>query len=236
MYRTFYRLLQEIDDKTLIVINECLRTQNRYDLTYNCIRNFLNQTTHQLVFQHLPQIDTAEDFMILFDFATRSQWKREAWSPDLVKNHVRVCVNRLPLTFERIDVSVPPKTKARYAQEKEKLFAGLGTSDPHTLPRNLYLIGGGDKARRANPAQSYVARNQRLKLANISTYENASPATSPYTVLEFPHRFIEFCDFIKKTSQAHFDVLVADLKVDLWYWERYQSWKDRVHATYTSLQ
>src|SRR3990167_1032523 len=62
MYVTFYRLLQEIDSKTLIVINECLRTQNRYELTYNCIRNFLNQTTHQLIFQLLPQIDTADDF------------------------------------------------------------------------------------------------------------------------------------------------------------------------------
>ena len=42
-YRHFYRLLQEIDRSTLVVVNECLRTQNRSDLTYNCIRHFLQQ-------------------------------------------------------------------------------------------------------------------------------------------------------------------------------------------------
>src|SRR5262245_14995935 len=73
-YVFFYPLLQTIDSHTLIVLNECLRTRNRHDLTYNCIRNYLNLTTHQLIFQLLPQIDTADDLMILFDFDTRSRW------------------------------------------------------------------------------------------------------------------------------------------------------------------
>jgi hypothetical protein len=50
--RTFYRLLQEIDQRTLVVLNECLRNQNRYDLTFNCIRHFLRQTSHHLIFQY----------------------------------------------------------------------------------------------------------------------------------------------------------------------------------------
>jgi hypothetical protein len=33
MYKYFYRLLQEIDGQCLIVVNECMRTQNRHDLT-----------------------------------------------------------------------------------------------------------------------------------------------------------------------------------------------------------
>ena len=48
MYVTFYRLLQEIHTGTLIILSECLRTQNRYELNYNCIRMFLNQTTVRL--------------------------------------------------------------------------------------------------------------------------------------------------------------------------------------------
>ena len=67
-YKFYYRLLQEIGKDTLLVVNECLRMQNRYDLTYNCLRLFLQQTPHALVFQYLPIIDTIADFMVLFDF------------------------------------------------------------------------------------------------------------------------------------------------------------------------
>lgn len=236
MYRTFYRLLQEINEQTLIVVNECLRTQNRYDLTYNCIRNFLNQTHHQLVFQQLPQIDTVEDFMILFDFATRSQWKREMFSVDLVRQHAKVCVNPLPLGFNPIPISVSEKTHQKYNSEKQKLFDSLADKDPHTLPRNLYLLGGTDKVKSIDPSRQYVARNQRLKLPNIATYDDVKAEAAPYTLVEFPHRFIDFSDFIKRTGQTRFDVLTADLKVDAWYLERYQSWKERIDATYASLQ
>lgn len=236
MYRTFYRLLQEIGPDTLIVINECLRTQNRYDLTYNCIRNFLNQTKHQIIFQHLPQIDTAEDFMILFDFDTGSQWKREPFNAELVRSNATVQVNRLPIQFNQIAVPTDEKIKRLYDAEKEKLFASIGTSDPHTLPRNLYLVGGKAKAAHVDPFKHYVARNQRLKLGNVVTYENANDGDAPYTVIELPHRFIEFSDFIKRTNQTEFDVMVADLKVDAWYMERYQAWRDRLNATYASLQ
>lgn len=236
MYRTFYRLLQEINEQTLIVVNECLRTQNRYDLTYNCIRNFLNQTHHQLVFQQLPQIDTVEDFMILFDFATRSQWKREAFNVDLVRQQAKICVNRLPIGLNSIPVAVSEKTRQKYESEKQKLFGSLADKDPHTLPRNLYLVGGADKAKAIDPFKKYVARNQRLKLPNVATYDDVKIEDAPYTVIELPHRFIDFSDFIKRTGQTQFDVLTADLKVDDWYLNRYQSWKERINAAYASLQ
>lgn len=236
MYRTFYRLLQEINGDTLIVVNECLRTQNRYDLTYNCIRNFLNQTRHQLVFQYLPQIDTAEDFMILFDFATGSKWKREGFSAELIRQNAVVRVNPQAIAINQICVPTSEKTKGKYASEKEKLFAGLGVGDPHTLPRNLYLVGGADKAAAVDPFKKYVARNKRLKPDNIVTYDNVNEGDGPYTVIEFPHRFIEFGDFVKRANQTQFDVMIADLKIDQWYLERYQQWKERIDATYASLQ
>lgn len=248
MYVTFYRLLQEIDDHTLIVINECLCTQNRYDLTYNCIRNFLNQTTHQLIFQQLPQIDTREDFMILFDFATRSRWKRQRFNLDLIRENVRVRVEPLPLDFIRVDVPTSIATQKRYTAERERRFAALGAADPHTLPRNLYLVGGKDKLAWIDlynggqlslfdsaQAGMYVARNRRLNRANIVTYADVQPGI-PYTIIEFPHRFIEFSDFIRRTGQARSEVLVADLKVDHWYYSRYTEWKNRIYETYAGLQ
>lgn len=241
MYVTFYRLLQEITHGTLIVINECLRTQNRYDLSYNCIRNYLNLTTHQLIFQQLPIIDTREDFMILFDFDTRSRWKRRAFDPALIAGETSVRVCPLPISFERVDVPTSAKTREKYLRERERLFAELGSRDPHTLPRNLYLIGGNDKRSFIDAqhmplfgeSRQYVARNKRLG-KSIVTYDEAR-AGQEYTIIELPHRFIDFCDFIKRTGQASSQILVADLKVDEWYFNRYTDWEKRIHDTYASL-
>lgn len=248
MYVTFYRLLQEIGKDTLIVLNEVLRTQNRYDLDYNCIRNFLNQTRHQLVFQQLPQIDTRDDFMILFDFVTQSRWKRRGWDIDLILDNAEVYVKPLAINLERVNVPTSAQTKKKYEAERARRFAKIGARDPHTIPRNLYLIGGADK-RDYIDAQSvaqpslfgggytavqYVARNQRLSRECIVTYAQAERGC--YTVVELPHRFIEFSDFIKATHQAHIPVLCADLKVDGWYFDRYKQWQERIHETYASLQ
>lgn len=250
MYVTYYRLLQEIDTSTLLVIHECLRTQNRYDLTYNCIRNYLNQTSHQLVFQTLPQIDTHEDFMILFDFDTRSRWKRRPFDAALVRDQAQVQVCEMPVSFGRIDVPTGAATKERYEREREQRFAELGARDPNTIPRNLHLLGGRDKAAwieaqsvvqpslldAARPAaRRYVARNRRLSRADIDTYETATAERAPYTVVDCPHRFIDWCDFVARTGQAHADVLAADLKVDHWYYDRLAAWGERVHATYADL-
>lgn len=242
MYVTYYRLLQEIDTNTLVVINECLRTQNRYDLSYNCIRHYLNQTGHQLIFQRLPLIDTADDFMVLFDFDTKSRWKRRGFDPLLIQKESVVKVNPLPVAFAPVPVATSAKTKAKYDHARQKMFAEIGNRDPHILPRNLYLIGGEDKrayiAARETPllgaSAQYVARNQRLGLACVVPYAEVQPDTH-YTLVELPHRFIDTIDFLQRTGQTHCPVLVADLKVDAWYLSRYQAWSCRIEDTYTGL-
>ena len=81
-------------------------------------------------------------------------------------------------------------TRHKYVQERERLFAELGARDPHTLPRNLYLLGGRDKAdwiagqrllaqpalfgEPAAPVQ-YVARNKRLGNGCVVTYDDVQP-------------------------------------------------------------
>lgn len=249
-YVVFYRLLQEIDTQTLIVINECLRTQNRYDLTYNCIRNYLNQTSHVLVFQMLPQIDMAEDFMILFDFATGSRWKRQHFDASLILDNAELHIRAWPVAFEAIPVPTSAATKCKYAETREAAFAELGARDPHILPRQLYLIGGKDKLAyisnhgqqqptlfgdQPEMAQWYVARNKRMGHERIVTYDHVQPGTA-YTVVELPHRFIDYSDFVCQTGQACSRVLVTDLKVDHWYYDRYTAWGNRIHETYASLR
>lgn len=233
-YKYYYRLLQEIGKDTLLVINECLRTQSRHDLTYNCLRNFLNQTQHQLIFQYLPLIDTLEDFMILFDFDTRSQWKRTPWSAQLLLE-ANVVTKRIPLELVRVPVTVTANTKEAYAVEKRKLIDGIGLKDPHTIPRNLYLMSGRAKLDCVTQGQYYVGRNNRFKVPTLQTYREEDYPRD-YTVFELCHNFIDFIDFLSLSRQARVPILVTDLKVDQWYFDRYQSWVERIRDAYSALQ
>jgi len=232
-YVFFYRLLQEIDKNVLVVVNECLRTQNRYDLTYNCIRNFLNQTSHQLIFQYLPIIDTLDDFFILFDFDTRSKWKREK-TESLLKES-RIEVKPISIKLNKIEVKVDDALHKKYLKGKDKLFDNIGLRDPHTIPRNLYLLSGKAKLTKVNPLKKYIGRNNRFKLDNLSTYKENS-FYDKYSVFEFCHNFISFSDFLALSKQTKIDVLVSALKVDQWYFERFQSWIQRINDAYSKIQ
>lgn len=234
MYKFFYRLLREIGKDTLVVVNECLRTQDRYDLTYNCIRNFLNQTTHQIVFQYLPIIDTADDFAILFDFDTRSRWKRTPFA-ELPFAESGISVRPAAPSFRAIHIETDARTRAAYANEKRKLIDGLGLRDPHTIPRNLHLMSGKAKLKHVNTDRQYVGRNNRFSLSNMRTYRDSEyPAES--TLFEFCHNSIDFADFLTLSRQTSVDTLVSDLKVDRWYFDRCQSWAGRVRNAYAAIQ
>ena len=232
-YKHFYRLLQEIDGNTLVVVNECLRTQNRYDLTYNCIRHFLNQTRHQLVFQYLPIIDTVEDFMVLFDFDTQSRWKRESFRPDLLKE-CELFGNPVDVRLNPVSVPVDENMRSAYAKEKRKLIDGIGLKDPHTIPRNLYLMSGKAKLQAWSEVGHYVGRNNRFKLPNLDVFKSYRYSAG-YTVFEFCHNFIDFVDFLSLSRQSQLDALVSELKVDHWYFERYMEWTERLRNAYASL-
>jgi len=233
-YKFFYRLLREIDANTLVIVNECLRTQERPCLTYNCIRQYLNQTRHQLVFQYLPLIDTIEDFMILFDFDTQSRWKREAFQPDLLQE-ATIHTTRVPLDFQVRSIPADQKLQAAYQREKDKLFADIGLKDPHTIPRNLYLLSGKAKLAHVDPERQYIGRNNRFKLPNLRTFKEDA-YSGEHVVFEFCHNFIDFVDFLSLSRQTRVNVLVADLKVDTWYFERYRSWLGRLNDAYAALQ
>lgn len=235
-YRYFYKLMQEVDSTTLLVVNECLRTQSRHDLTYNCIRNFRNQTPHILVFQHLPLIDTIEDFMTLFDFETKSQWRREPFQPDLLRES-RIAVTAVPLEIVPVRVSVDDKVRAAYAKEKADLLAevrGDPDKDPHQIPRNLMLVSGRAKVPHVDHARRYVGRNNRFKLSNLETYRDAK-APGERVVFELPHNFVEMSDLLTVSRQHRIEVLVADTKAEDWYLRRFQDWVQRVRDAQAAL-
>lgn len=239
MYRFFYRLLQEIDKDTLIVINECLRKQNRYDLTYNCIRHFLNQTNHQIIFQYLPIIEKFEDFFILFDFDTRTKWKGQK-NKELLKN-IEIKKNIIDIKLNKIEIKTDQKIKDIYNIQKEKLISNIGLKEPDTIPRNLYLFAGKYKLQNINQDNLfsdnnnfYVGRNNRFKLKNFKTFKE-SEYKEKYTIFEFCHNYIDFIDFLNLSKQTNFEVLLTDLKIDDWYIERYNSWIKELNNVYSII-
>lgn len=236
-YKYFYRLMREIDQRTLLVLNECLRTQNRYDLTYNCIRNFLNQTPHALIFQHLPLIDTIEDFMILFDFETRSRFKRERFTAALLSEAAVHVAPAPPITVRPIHVAIDDRARAAYVREKASLIDEVRSDpekDPHLIPRNLLLVSGKAKLGAVDPTKRYVGRNNRFKLDYLETYREVA-GERPRTVFELPHNFIDLCDMLTITRQTEIDVLVADTKTEAWYLRRYEEWAGRVRDAQAAL-
>ncbi len=229
LYRFYYRLLQEIDGHTLVVVNEGLRSQDRSDLTYNCVRNFLNQTPHVLVFQYLPLIDTIDDVGVLFDFVTRSKWKRAPVTQELLqKATIR---GRVPYVLLQPHIlPVDDTTRARYGRERDALFAEVKASidkDPHVLPRTLAQVGGKAKLPHLRPGADYVGRNDRFKIPGLVTYRDVV-GPEPRTVFELPHAFLDFTDFLTVTRQGLVPVLTADLPAEHWYLRRYTEWTGRL--------
>lgn len=236
LYRYYYRLLQEIDGDTLLVINEGLRTQNRHDLSYNCIRAYANRTPHVLVLNTWPIIDQADDVMVLIDWVTRSRWKRDPFSPDMLSEII--VLGRTPIpTFEAIPVHVDQKTHDAYATEKAKLLAQIrsdGDKDPHILPRTLHLMSGKAKLAHVREGANYLGRNNRFKIQGLETWR-AVADRGDRVAFELPHNMIDVADALAVTGARHVPVLVADTKADRWYFERVQGWAGRVRDAASAL-
>lgn len=252
---TFYRhhhpllrTLQGERGRVLLVLDGCLRAQNRHELTYNCLRNYRHEAPYALIFERLPIIDAVDDLMILFDLDTDSRWKREplpAAAPSLL-GEARWSVRELSVGFRALDVPTTAAERAAYESARGALLADARAGvvkDPHAIPRNLHLLGGPAKARWASApllsggARRYLARNQRAALRGlgaVDTFDAASPG-APYTLAEFPHRFLDLTDAAEAARQWSFDALVADLNVDRWYFERFAAWAGRVREAYALI-
>lgn len=134
MYKYFYRLLQEINKNSLIVLNECLKKQNRYDLTYNCIRRYMLQTDHRLIFNYFPIIKEQEDFMILYDMLQNNPFLKEPYK--YITEFENVEVGKVVFEVNKTDVVLTDECEAEYEREKENLI-GKVNKDPDIIPRGL---------------------------------------------------------------------------------------------------
>lgn len=233
LYRFYYRLLREIDPSVLVVVDEALRTQNRHDLTYNCLRNFLQQTSNQIILSRFPLIDTMDDFMILVDLDSRTRWRRESFRAAML-DEIDLVVTPRVVSIDVLRVIADKATSVGYQREKRKLIDNIGSSDPHTIPRRLHIYAGRARAEAIEESANYVARNARMKAAHVETYE-AAAAEKPRTAFDFCHRFIDWCDFLTATNTTEIRAIVSDLKVDEWYLGRFEEWGERLKHAYAAL-
>lgn len=229
-YATYYPLMQALDSHSLLVINECLRVQNRYDLTYNCIRNYVTQTPHRLIFQTLPIVSSREDIMVLHDWERGERYLREPFSENALEG-IAIQGQRLPIRIEAQTVSAPAGMHDQYAALKTELASQLRASRKtplEVLPRKLYKVG--------RPAR--LAKSPSLPALSTFTQKGKSlgyglaPALS--TVVDLPLSFAEFNEYIARTSQHEFNVIGTDLKADQWFAGRYAAWQEELAHAYAT--
>lgn len=229
MYKFFYRLLEEIDNQVLLVFNECMRTQNRSDLTYNCAHHYCGQTSRKIVFEHFPFIEEKNDFMILLDLINKGKYKGKSFGYRYLSDE-DILVKSVRTSLAITSLSLDTKDVAKYKARKEQLFNNLGNADPDTIPRQLHIFAGNFKRQLIRPDSQYVARNGRFKLSNVKTYKEISPGD--YTVIDFPHRRIDFNDFLKKSGMTDVRFISSSLKVDLYYIDEFKAWEERMADFY----
>lgn len=230
MYRTFYPLQEEIDDGYLLIVNEFLRVKNRNDLTYNCLRHYLNQCGDQIVFEYFPFIEVAAEFMVLLDFDTKSKYKGTGFSTELLEVENVRCVNHcIELSVET--VMLPSGAEEEYKNRKAELFDNLGNKEPDTVPRALHVYCGKWKKPFVAPERNYVARNARFKLPNVITYPKVVPG-GEYTLLDFQHRRLDMNDFLRRTGKSDVTFLSTGLSVDNYYISAFREWLGRLEEFY----
>ena len=235
MYKYFYRLVEEINNKSLLVFDECMRTQNRSELIYNCAHHYCNQTQHKIVLEYFPIINNIENIMILFDFIDKGKYKGKGYKEYLLDEIDVKSINRVP-EFEVIEVETTEKEQQSYEKEKEKLFNNLGKKHPDTVCTALELFVGKFKKTKITQYDMYIARNLRFKQENILTFKEAE--IKNLIMIDFPTRQLELNDYIKKTKTEKLNFISSKMKVDEYYVGEYERFKKECEKIYakTNIQ
>ncbi len=230
MYKYFYRLLEEINESSLIIMDSCMRTQNRSELIYNCAHHYLGQTPHRIIFEYFPIIESKADFMILLDFENKGKYKGKGFDYVYLQNE-DIKIKPVKVKLEVIPVETSEKDRERYEKKKEQLFDSLGEKDPDTIPRNLQLLAGDIKKKAIEPDKLYVARNKRFKLSNMLSYQEVTEK-GDYIVIDTHYRRLNMNDFLRISGMAKIKYLCTTLPIDSVIVNEFAKWKARCDSIY----
>ena len=229
-YVHFYRWLQEIGPGSVLVLDEPMHDTERSSLPLNCLRHYTGKAPETIVFSYLPMVEDREDFMILFDLATKSRWRQSKLDDAPLHETQIVSLGPRRIHFSARELPVDEQTASRVAACKRKLIDGIGSTDPHTIPRRLYQETGMVRFAAVTGTDTpLVGRNNRFKLTHLMSFREAD--ARPRTVFELCHEHAVFNSWLARTRQEDVEVLVADARVDRWYFDRYVAWSGRLTAT-----
>lgn len=190
-YEPYYRLLQEINKDSLVILNECLRKKHRGDLHYNCIRHYIQQTNHVLIFQYYPIIDKEEDFAILMDFIALNPFAKQPYR--YMTDFSGVVVGKVKMDINMREIEIDESYLPLYEQEKEKIISQV-KRDPDIIPRRL------------------------LKFSE-----------------KINKKYVPNFDSLKERKQE-MNVVVNQLKVDKYYYQKLLEWKGEVENVLHRIQ
>lgn len=239
MYVNYYRLLEQVNRNTLIIIDECLGNVNRHCLEYNCMKTIINQTPQRLVFNYLPFIENTDDFMILMEFYNETKYKSERFDWEFLKD-INLHVKPVRITLDFKEIYLSKEAFDKYNAEKEKLFANIGRSDPDTIPRNLSIVAGNLRfeATKGNISinDCYV-RNKRFKKGLIYKDEfYGGGLNSKCYVFDFPTNRINLIDVLTINNLDKVYAYTSDLSIDKWYKSDYEEWVKRLEEFYRRFE
>lgn len=228
-YVFFYRLLEEISKESLIIVDGCMRTQNRKDLTYNCLHHYLNQTDNRIIFEYFPFIENKDDFMILLDMENSAFKSKEFDWAYLQEEDIKI--NPLHIKMTTIFVEITKEQEEKYNDTKEKLFENLGNKKPETVPRNLQLLAGDFKKAKLDNDKIYIARNKRFNLENVLSYKEAA-RNKDYIIIDTHYRRINMQDFLRVSGIINIKYLATPLSIDNYIVNDFAKWRGRLEAFY----
>lgn len=132
-YDPYNEYRTSIQGGDLIVLNEILHTSIRNDLHYNCIRQYVVQTQHRIIFQKMPFLNEEKDMAILYDMVSQSPFSYQS-NPYEQMERPEMQINLPTSTMVINSISAPADKVKKYLSEKEKIFQKLKAS-PCVLPR-----------------------------------------------------------------------------------------------------
>lgn len=143
-YTEYYHLLQVVGPRSLIVLNECLKSTERNGLKYNCIRKYMIQTPHRLVFNYWPILKQERDFAILYDMISDNPWWKEKY--EYITEFEGVTDHGFEFVLEKVDIRFSQEVVEQYAVEKRRAIEAV-KKDPDIIPRRLLKFSEGKKPR-----------------------------------------------------------------------------------------
>jgi hypothetical protein len=232
-YAYYYRIIENTTKKTLIVLNELLRDKNRNNLTYNCIRTFLNNTQNVMVFNFLPIIENREDFCSLYDFATQSNYKYSKFD-NLDISQTKIFCKQKNINFNFVNANLDMFANESYEAYKTKLFNNFNKKDPDIIPRELQIYSSKFKEYLITDNGKYMFRNKRLKKNNIYSYKQILNE-GKYIIFDIPFNNIDIIDFLFFSQQLDIDVISSDLKIDIFFKNKLINFKTELDYVYAKL-